>query len=167
VGGPAAYALNDAMEKEIQRRLRMRSDAFILIDRQHSALGTQNTTVLEKLADEVSQASYIVHVDLVVQADRLNRLLADKDAVQSTLDHFVADERAYQSQPGRTDAEKKASSERIAAATKSRAEIDAAALQAQAAVNGSDQKIAAAVKDYDAALGALRDKIDQKKRSGG
>ena len=48
-----------------------------------------------------------------------------------------------------------------------RAEIDAAALQAQAAVNGSDQKIAAAVKDYDAALGALRDKIDQKKRSGG
>jgi hypothetical protein len=50
---------------------------------------------------------------------------------------------------------------------KARAEIDAAALQAHAAVNGSDQKIAAAVKDYDAALGALRDKIDQKKRSGG
>jgi|HubBroStandDraft_1064217.scaffolds.fasta_scaffold00886_9 hypothetical protein len=164
VGGAAAYALNEAMDKQIQKRLRASNNAYVLIDRQRAALGTQNATALEKLADDVAEASYITHVGLVVSRQRLERLLADKSAVQATLDHFVQDEKSYQAQPGRTDAEKKACDQRIAEASKGKLEIDAAATQAEAALKSADQTIAATARDYDDALKTLRDKIDQKKK---
>jgi hypothetical protein len=164
VGGPAAFAMNEAIEKQLQKRLRTSNDAFVLVERQHATLGAQNTAGLEKLADDVAQASYLVHVELVLHRERLKRLLADKTAARTTLERFEKDESAFQSQPGRKDAEKKASDERIAAAHKSQAAIDGAVVQAEAAVSAADQTIAAATKDYDAALKALRDKIDQKKK---
>jgi hypothetical protein len=164
VGGPAAFAMNEAIEKQLQKRLRTSNDAFVLVERHHTTLGAQNTAALEKLADDVAQASYLVHVELVLHRERLKRLLADKTAARTTLERFEKDENAFQSQPGRKDAEKKASDERIAAAHKSQAAIDGAVVQAEAAVSAADQTIAAATKDYDAALKALRDKIDQKKK---
>jgi hypothetical protein len=163
VGGAAAYALNEAMDKQVQRRLRASNNAYVLIERQRAALGPQNAVALEKLADDVAEASYVTHVGLVVYRQRLERLLADKSAVQATLDHFVQDEKSYQAQPGRTDAEKKASDQRVAEAGKSRSEIDAAATQGEAALKSADQTVAAATKDYDDALKALRDRIAQKK----
>jgi hypothetical protein len=166
VGGPAAYALNEAIDKDLQKRLRGSNAAFLLIERQHAALGTQNTGALEKLADDVSQASFLVHVDLIVVRQRLTRLIADQAAVQATLDRFAQDERAYQAQPGRTEADKKASEQRVIDAGKSKAQIDGAAAQAQAASKAGDQTIAASTKDYDDALKALRDKIDQRKKGG-
>jgi hypothetical protein len=166
VGGPAAFALNEAIDKDLQKRLRGSNAAFLLIERQHAALAAQNTAALEKLADDVSQASYLVHFDLIVLRQRLTRLLADQAAVQTTLDRFAQDERAYQAQPGRTDADKKASQQRLNDAGKSKAEIAGAAAQAQAASKAGDQAIAASTKDYDDALKALRDKIDQKKKGG-
>lgn len=166
VGGPAAFALNEGMDKELQKRLRAANGAFVLLTRQHSALGAANVAALEKLADDVSQASFLVHVDLIVRRDRLRRLIADQSDVQATLDRFVQDEKAYQAQPGRTDADKKASEDRIAAATKSKSDIDAAAAQAQAAAKDLDQQITATTKDYDDALKTLLDKIDQKKKGG-
>jgi hypothetical protein len=165
VGGPAASALNEAIDKQLQKRLRASNDAFVLFARAHTALGAQNTAELERLADEVAQASYLVHVDLVVRRNRLERLLDDKNAVRTTLDRFVQEEKSYQAQPGRTDAERKASEQRVAEATKSSAELDGAAAQAQGSLKAAEQVLAAAVKDYDDALRSLRDKVDQKKKA--
>jgi hypothetical protein len=167
VAGPAVYALNDSMEKGIVKRLHASNDAFLLIEREHTALGPQNTAVLEKLADDVSQASYFVHVDLVVHRERLERMIADASTVKSTLETFIQDERAYRAQPGRTEADKKASDERVTQAVKNESQIDGAITQAKAAEKGSEQTIVAATKDYDDALKNLRDKIDEKKRGRG
>lgn len=163
VAGPAVFALNESMEKEIVKRLHASNDAFLLIEREHTGLGPQNTAALEKLADEVAQASYLVHVDIVVHRERLKRMISDASDVKTTLEHFVQDEQAYRAQPGRTEADKKASDERVAQAIKTESQIDGAIAQAQAAEKGSDEAIAAATKDYDDALKGLRDKIDQKK----
>ena len=166
VGGPAAYALNEALDHDLQKRLRASNDAFLIIERQRTALGPANAAALEKLADDVAQASFVVHVALVVERDRLRKLLADKGSVLTTLDRFVQDERTYQVQPGRSDADKKASDQRVNDATKSKSQIAAAAAQADAASSGADQVIAGVTKDYDDALKALRDRIDMKKKAG-
>jgi hypothetical protein len=166
VGGPAVFALNEGMDKELLKRLHGSNDAFVLIERQRTALGETNAKALEKLADDVAQASYLVHVDMPVQLDRMKHMIADQKEVGSTLDRFINDEHAYQAQPGRTAEEKKASDERITEANKSKAGIDAAVAQAQVAVNSGDQTIKSITKDYDDALKALDDKIDQKKKGG-
>ncbi len=165
VGGAAAFALNDAVTKQIQKRLRAKNEAFLVMERYKSSLGAQNVPALEKLADETAEASYDVHVNMIVSRNNLRRMLADKDDVKKTIDRFVQEEQAYQAQPGRTEAEKKASTERVAAANKTKMDLDAAAAQADAAVKQADASIEAASKSYDDAIAKLRAKIAEKKKT--
>lgn len=164
VAGPVSFSLNDAINKAQQKRLRGKNEAFVTIERYKIALGPQNVVVLEKLADDVAQASYDVHVQMVTQRDRLRRLVADKDAARKTIDRFVKEETAFQAEAGRTDAEKKASVDRVTAASKSKAEIDEAAAQAERLSKQMDASIDAATKDYESALSGLRAKIAEKKK---
>jgi len=163
VAGPVAFSLNDAIAKQQQKRLRGKNEAFVMIERYKVTLGPQNVAALEKLGDEIAQSSYDVHVLMVVQRERLRRLVADKDAAKKTIDRFVKEETAFQAEAGRTDPEKKASADRVTAASKSKAEIDEAAAQAEKVSKQMDASIDASTKDYEAALGALRTKIAEKK----
>jgi hypothetical protein len=165
VAGPAAYSMNEAITKQLQKRLRGKNEAFVTIERYRTALGPQNVAALEKLADDVSQASYDVNVAMTLERARLERLVADKGDVKKTIDRFVNDETAYQAEPGRTDAEKKASADRVAAATKTKSEVDVGAAQAKTMLDRMDATIAASKKDYDDALKALRAKVAERKKA--
>jgi hypothetical protein len=164
VAGPIAFSLNDAIVKQQQKRLRGKNEAFVMLERYKVSLGPQNVAALEKLGDEVAQSSYDVHVLMVVQRERLRRLVADKDSARKTIDRFVKEETAFQAEAGRTDPERKASADRVTAANKSKTEIDGAASQAEQLSKHMDAAIDAATKDYDAALSALRAKIAEKKK---
>lgn len=164
VAGPIAFSLNDAIAKQQQKRLRGKNEAFVMLERYKVSLGPQNVAALEKLGDDIAQASYDVHVLMVVEGERLRRLAADKDSAKKTIDRFVKEEAAFQAEPGRTDPEKKASADRVTAANKSKAEIDGAASQAEQLSKQMDASIDAATKDYEAALKALRSKIADKKK---
>lgn len=163
--GAIGFALNDAIDKNLKKKLRSKNEASVLIERYKVTFGPQNTTALEKLADEISEASYIANVSMVLQHNRLKRVAADKDDVKKTIDRFVADENAFQAEPGRTDAEKKASADRITAANKSKAEIDAVGSQADAVVKESERALEQTKKEYEEALKALKAKIAEKKKT--
>jgi hypothetical protein len=166
VASAATYGLKEGMEKQLERRMRAKNDAYVILERYKVTFGRENLSILEKLADDVAQASYIVHVDMPERRERLRARFADKDAVASTLERLIQDERAFQNEPGRSDAEKKASDERIAAATKAKADLDSTAQQADAALKAIDQRIVDATKDYDDALSALRAKLTEKAKAG-
>lgn len=166
VGGAATHALKEAIDKQLEKRLRGRNDAFLIIDRYKVALGKENATALEKLADDIARASYIVHVDLLEQRERLRARFAEKDTVAKTLDKFIEEEKAFQAEAGRTEAEKKASDERLAVAAKGRADLDRAATSADESLKAIDAQIDAARKEYEEALKALKGKIAEKKKAG-
>lgn len=165
VGGATAYALNEAITKQLQKRLRSKNDAFVTIERYRGSLGPQNVAALEKLADDISQASYDVNVSMTLERARLERLADDRSDVKKTIDRFVKDETAYQAEPGRTDADKKASADRVTAANKTRSEVDAAAAQAKSTLERMDAAISASKKDYEEALKALRAKVAERKKA--
>ena len=162
--GPISYALNEAIGKQLQKKLRSKNEASVVIERYKTSLGPQNVASLEKLADEISEASYDVHILMVTQRNRLLRLVADKDDVKKTLDRFIQEETSFQTEPGRTEQEKKASQDRVTAANKNKADLDKAAQQAEALSKEMDKSIDTATKDYDDAIKNLKAKISEKKK---
>jgi hypothetical protein len=163
--GPISYALNEAINKQLQKKLRSKNEAFVVLERYKTSLGAQNVASLEKLADEISEASYDVHVLMVNQRNRLERLVADKNDVKKTLDRFIEEETAFQAEPGRTEPEKKASQERVTAANKNKAELDKVASQAESVMKEMDKAIDASTKDYEDALKNLKTKVSEKKKA--
>jgi hypothetical protein len=164
-GGVIAYAMGEALNKQLQKKLRSRNEAFVVLERYKTALGPQNVTTLEKLADDVSEASYDVHVAMVLERARLERLVGDKNDVKKSIDRFIQEETDFQAEPGRSDAEKKASADRVTAANKNKAELDNVASQAENVSKEMEKSTDAATKEYEEALKNLKARVSEKKKS--
>jgi hypothetical protein len=165
IAGAAVPALKDGVEKQLEKELHEGSEAHRLIDRYRGELGKENAAVLEKQADDISRASYIVYVEIVEDKQRIVRMVAEADEVRRTLDAAVAAERAYLTEYKKiTEAEKKAAEARIAELGKSKAALDAAIQQAQGVVPSIEDEVKKIQKEYDDALAALKAKIKEKVR---
>ncbi len=162
VSGAVSHALKDTMNKQLDKRLHAHNEAFAVIDKNRESLGKKNADTLENHADAIAYASYLVYVDLIEQQAESNRMLDEASQVRRTLDDAINDERAYQAEAGRTDAEKKASNERLTAYQKSRGELDAAISQAEQAKVDKEKQIEQLQKDYDTALEGLKKAVESK-----
>lgn len=151
------------IEKQLEKELHEASEAQQLIERYRGELGKENAAALEKQADDLARASYLVHIELVEGKLRLVRMAGEADQIRKTADDSIAAEKAYQSSYKKiTDAEKKASEARIAEMNKSKASMDAAIKQAEAVVPTVDDEIKKIQKEYDDALDALLAKVKEK-----
>jgi hypothetical protein len=162
VAGAAPPALKDAVEKQLDKELHDASEAQQLVDRYRVELGKDNAAALEKQADDLGRASYLVHIALVEDKLRITRMVTEAEQVKKTADDDIAAERTFQQGKKITDADKKASDARIADMTKSKAGVDAAVQQAQGVVPTLDDEIKKIQKEYDDALEALKSKLRDK-----
>jgi len=162
VSGPVSSSLKEAVDRALEKRLRARNDANLTIDRYRDALGRPNAAVLDKQADDISSASYLANVHAVDLRREANSLLDEAGTVKRTLQQSAADERSFQAEPGRTAADKKASSERLARIEDAQVRIDAAIPQLQALTKEIDQRNAAMRDEYATAFDSLRKAIDAK-----
>jgi nitrate reductase assembly molybdenum cofactor insertion protein NarJ len=159
VGGATSYALKEGFDKQLEKRVREHNDAQQLIEQNRTVLGPAGFAELQKLADDIAYASYLVNVALIDDKNNIERMLSERRNVSSTLDRNLDDERRYQSEKARSKEEKKASDERIAALEKSRGSLDAASSDAENEVKELEQTIRQAQSDYDIAFDALRDRL--------
>jgi hypothetical protein len=163
VAGAAPPALKDAVEKQLEKELHEASEAQQLIERYRGELGKENAAALEKQADDIARASYLVHIELVEGKLRLVRMVGEADQIRKTADDAIAAEKAYQSGYKKiTDAEKKASEARIAELTKAKAGIDAAVKQGEAVIPTIEDEIKKIQKEYEDALAALLAQVKEK-----
>jgi hypothetical protein len=162
VGPAVSSSLREAVDKQLEKRLRAHNDAHLLIDRYRESLGKANATALEKQADDISNASYATFIRSVELKVRATRLLDEAGQIRKTLDQSIADERAFQAEPGRKDADKKASNERIAKMEDGKVRIEAAIPPLQNLIKEIDQRNQAMSKEYSDALEALKKAIAAK-----
>ncbi|WP_438003012.1 hypothetical protein WME89_29280 [Sorangium sp. So ce321] len=155
VTGATSHALEEGVERQLEKYVRDRNEAHRRIDRYRASLGKENAAALEKQADAVSFASYVVHIDMVEHKLRLRRMLEEIEAVKASIDVSVEAERTFQSSGKRTDEERKASEARIEELGRSKAMLDSAATQAKQIDETMDERIAAAQKSYREAMDRL------------
>ncbi|AKT42206.1 hypothetical protein [Chondromyces crocatus] len=162
LSGTVAHALEEAVERELQRELRKRNEAHRLIERHKTGLGKENVAALEKQADDIALASYIVHISMVEDKLRLKRLLEEVEQVQASIDTAIEEERAFEAEPNRTAEEKKASAQRSQELSKAKALLASTAEQARNASERMEERITTARKRHTDAMNKLTADIRQR-----
>lgn len=165
VSGAVAGSLKDTVDKQLEKELRDANEAQRAVDRYRTALGKENAAALEQQADTLSRTSYLVHIQLIEDKVRIERMLTESGDVQRTYDAAIASERAFQAEKRTTAPEKKASEDRIAEINRSRAQLDAAVQQGNSLLPRLDEHVHGMAREYDDALAKLLAAIDEKAKS--
>jgi hypothetical protein len=150
--GSVSGALDRAMEKTLERRLRDHNPAQRYIEDHAEALGEANVPKLEKRADEIALASYIVNVHLPDAKQELDALLAEASDVKATLERQQTEAQAVQA-----DAKASAAAKKLA---KQRLGLDGAISGAEQASKELEQRAETARSEYQKAFDAMVDVIE-------
>lgn len=164
VYGAVSQGMKDGIDDRIQARMRAKNDAFIIIDRNHDAIGKKNQPLLENEADKIAEASWLVHTEMPEAKQRLDHYIGEVSSSKSAIEDLIKDEKDFASSGKLKPEDQKASDARIKGWEDDLKTLDAAAEEAKQNAQDLEQRIAQAQKDYDAALSALKDAIKAKKK---
>lgn len=156
VASPATFALDRGIDKAQEQRLRDHDEAQRYIEDHQDGLGKTNLEKLQKQADEISLASYLVHVRSKQLKLELSELINEASDVKSTLSRSDAEARAVLTSPGASKSAKTTAQNRADAVKKANAGLDIEIEQAKRAVQEMDVRSDRLEKDYQAALDALQ-----------
>jgi hypothetical protein len=162
IAGAAAGSVDKAVEKQLEERLRKHSEAHRYIDDHEDELGKANVEKLREQADEISRASFLVHVGVWVTRRDLELMVTEASDVRSTLDRTIEESNARIQDPNSSPGAKKAAQARLEAAQSARTSIDEEVKEAQASLEKLDERIQKLQADYEKALDDLKKKIDEK-----
>jgi hypothetical protein len=159
VAGATSHALKEGFERQLEKRVREHNEAQHIIEHSRAAFPGPSLSEVQKLADDVAYASYLVNVALIDDKDNIERMLSERRGVASTLDDSLERERKYLSEQAKTKEEKKTAEERIAELEKSKAALDGTVRDAENESKELEQSIRQAQGDYDAAYDGLIERI--------
>jgi hypothetical protein len=149
VYGPASWALEKGVEKQLEERARERSTVHTLIDEHSKALGEQNAEKLHAQADKISMTSYVVYLRYEFMRRDLVALSEQARDVENTLDERL--ERLKQQSEPDADAIKE-----VEAAQK---ELQSAIAETDKTLQATEQAAEKARQAYQRALNALVDRV--------
>lgn len=155
VASPAIGALDKGVDKALEDRLRDHSESERYIEDHQDALGKANIEKLQKQADDITLASYFVHVRVKQLKAELSGLADEASDVKKTLARSDADAQAVLGNASASKAAKTTAQSRATAAKTASTGLDIEVEQAKRAVQEMDARIEQLDKDYQAALDSL------------
>jgi hypothetical protein len=161
VASPAIGALDKGVDKALETRLRDHGEAHRYIEDHQDALGKANLDKLEKQADDISLASYLVHVRVKQLKAELTRLADESSEIKKTLARSDQDAQSVLNDAGASKNAKATATTRSTAAKNASTGLDIEVEQAKRAVTEMDARIEQLNKDYQAALDALEKQLKE------
>ena len=155
VASPAIGALDRGVDKALEERLRGHNEADRYIEDHQDALGKANLEKLQKQADDIALASYLVHVRVKQIKLELARQVDEASDVKKTLARSDQDAQAVLADSAASKAAKATAQTRSTAAKAASSSLDSEVDQAKHAVSEMDARSSKLEKDYNAALDAL------------
>jgi hypothetical protein len=163
--GPVGGALDRAMEQQLEERVRARNAAHRRIEDNVDALGKPNVEKLEKQADEVALASYVVNVRMPLLKRDLDAALADASGVRKTLEREIEEANAVAADANAPKGKKQTAEKRKADASSALASLDQEVTQAKALSDELEKRNDTAKKSYETALDGLKDALEAKAKA--
>ena len=162
--GPISQGVKDGFDDRIKERMHKHNDAFLLIDQNREAWGKKNVTALEDEADKVTEASYIVHVQLPDKKKRLDYAVAQIPKQMDRLTQLIKDEKDRASKEKMKPEDQKASDQHLKDWNEALNNMDAAGQEAKTNAADLDDRVKSLDKDYDAGFSAMKDVIKNGKK---
>jgi hypothetical protein len=156
VASPAIGALDHGVDKAMEDRLRDHDEAHRYIEDHQDALGKANLEKLQKQADDITLASYLVHVRVKQLKLELSELIAESSDVKKTLERSDKEAQAVLTDSAASKQAKTTAQKRVDAAKKANTGLDIEIEQAKRAVQEMDARSEKLEKDYSTALDALQ-----------
>lgn len=153
--GTAVGAMDRAIDQQVDESVRSHNAATRVIEDNQDALGKQNTDKLQKAADQIALASYIVHVRMPQTKRNLDASLGDASSVKSTLERDQEHAKAVLDDPKASKAAKMTADKRMAAASNALAALDPEIQDAKKQSEEMEKRTQAAQNAYDQAFDAL------------
>jgi len=163
--GPIGGALDRSVEQQLEERLHERSAAHRAIEDHQDVLGKPNLDKLEKQADLIALASYLVHVRLPQTKREVDARLADASRVKSTLERTQEESKAVLDDPNASKSAKDLAQKRADAARTAQASLDSEVEQAKKLGEELEQRAKAAQDQYQKAKDGLVQAIQEREKA--
>jgi hypothetical protein len=165
VGGAAIHGMKEGIKEQLLKKEREVSEAHLMLERYQTTFGKENLSHLEKHADNISRASYMVNIVMVEKQMKLRDMIKDSEQVKSTLNRFIKEEEEFQKRDDIKDADKKASQGRIEIAQDSLKKIDESVKKAQEQDKVAEKMVKDAQDAYNKAFQELMKGIKEKAKN--
>ncbi len=165
LGGTAAGAVDRAIDQELDDSVRDHNPAIRKIEDNQDAIGKQNVDKLMKQVDQITIASYLVHVRMPQTKRNIDAALADASEVKQTLEEEQKRAEAVLADASASRAAKSTAEKRKTAAFNGLATLDSEVTAAKALSDEMDKRTPAAQKDYQQAFDALVKAIEEKAKA--